>query len=68
MDLAMQSSWFKNSRFRKGKGKGTGGAGLGFRDRPAIGYVDSGDSNQVSIYDVVIYHVTIVAIGHVFGL
>jgi len=46
MDLAMQSSWFKNSRFRKGKGKGTGGAGLGFRDRPAIGYVDSGDSNQ----------------------
>ena len=37
-DLAMQSSWFKNSRFKGGKGKGVGGAGLGFKDRPALGY------------------------------
>ena len=37
-DLAMQSSWFKNSRFKSGKGKGVGGAGLGFKDRPALGY------------------------------
>ena len=34
----MQSSWFKNSRFKGGKGKGVGGAGLGFKDRPALGY------------------------------
>ena len=45
MDLAMQSSWFKNSRFQKGRGKGAGGAGLGYRDRPAIGYDPS--SNEV---------------------
>jgi len=38
MDLAMQSSWFKNSRFKKGRGKGAGGAGLGYRERPALGY------------------------------
>jgi len=37
-DLAMQSSWFKNSRFKGGKGKGVGGAGLGFKERPALGY------------------------------
>ena len=34
----MQSSWFKNSRFKGGKGKGVGGAGLGFKERPALGY------------------------------
>jgi len=46
MDLAMQSSWFKNSRYKKGRGKGTGGAGLGFRDRPAIGYESSASSQD----------------------
>ena len=43
-DLAMQSSWFKNSRFKGGKGKGVGGAGLGFKERPALGY--SGGSSE----------------------
>ncbi|XP_058116917.1 ATP-dependent RNA helicase DDX42 [Anopheles ziemanni] len=37
MKLAMQSSWFRNSRFKqanKGKNLNVGGAGLGFRQRP----------------------------------
>lgn len=36
MDLAMQSAWFRKSRFKGGKGKSlnVGGAGLGFRGRP----------------------------------
>ena len=35
MDLAMQSAWFRKSRFKGGKGKSlnVGGAGLGFRGR-----------------------------------
>jgi superfamily II DNA/RNA helicase len=41
-DLAMQSSWFKNSRFKSGRGKGTGGAGLGFKERPALGWGGGG--------------------------
>uniref|UniRef100_A0A2S2NRJ8 ATP-dependent RNA helicase DDX42 n=2 Tax=Schizaphis graminum TaxID=13262 RepID=A0A2S2NRJ8_SCHGA len=34
MDLAMQSSWFRKSRFKGGKGKSVnaGGAGLGYRE------------------------------------
>lgn len=36
MNLAMQSSWFRKSRFSGGKGKVVGGAGLGFKERPAI--------------------------------
>lgn len=36
MELAMQSSWFRKSRFQSGKGKAVGGgAGLGFKERPA---------------------------------
>lgn len=37
MKLAMQSAWFRNSRFKqnnKGKNLNVGGAGLGFRSRP----------------------------------
>jgi ATP-dependent RNA helicase DDX42 len=35
MKLAMQSSWFRKSRFQGGKGKTIGGgAGLGFKERP----------------------------------
>jgi ATP-dependent RNA helicase DDX42 len=49
LELAMQSSWFKNSRYKKGRGKGVGGAGLGFRERPAIGFVESAES-QVNYY------------------
>lgn len=38
MELAMQSSWFRKSRFKGGKGKIVGGgAGLGFRERPSFG-------------------------------
>lgn len=39
MELAMQSSWFRKSRFKSGKGKklNVGGAGLGYRERPGLG-------------------------------
>lgn len=39
LELAMQSSWFRKSRFKSGKGKsiGVGGAGLGYRERPGFG-------------------------------
>ncbi|EEB17484.1 DEAD box ATP-dependent RNA helicase, putative [Pediculus humanus corporis] len=39
MDLALQSSWFRKSRFKSGKGKqlNVGGCGLGFRERPGMG-------------------------------
>jgi ATP-dependent RNA helicase DDX42 len=39
MELAMQSSWFRSSRFKGGKGKtvNIGGKGLGFQDRSFAG-------------------------------
>lgn len=40
MELAMQSSWFRKSRFKTGKGKSMsniGGVGLGFRERKGFG-------------------------------
>lgn len=37
LDLAMQSSWFRKSRFKQGKAKALGGRGLGFRERPGLG-------------------------------
>lgn len=55
MELAMQSSWFRKSRFKGGKGRQVGGgAGLGFRERPSFGgstpfpktFVGSSDSNK----------------------
>lgn len=38
MALAMQSAWFKKSRFTGGKGKASaaGGAGLGYKERPGL--------------------------------
>lgn len=50
MDLAMQSSWFRKSRFKGGKGKSlnVGGAGLGFRGRPT-------SSNQVFYLLLIIF-------------
>ena len=38
IDLAMQSVWFRKSRFKGGKGKSlnVGGAGLGFRSKLAL--------------------------------
>ncbi|XP_063974546.1 ATP-dependent RNA helicase DDX42 [Diachasmimorpha longicaudata] len=46
MDLAMQSSWFRKSRFKGGKGKSlnVGGAGLGFRGRADGSAPKSGSS------------------------
>lgn len=39
LELAMQSSWFRNSRFKSGKGKSlsVGGSGLGYKERPGLG-------------------------------
>ncbi|EZA57506.1 hypothetical protein DMN91_009851 [Ooceraea biroi] len=49
IDLAMQSAWFRKSRFKGGKGKSLniGGAGLGFRGRPESSN-SSGSSSQTS--------------------
>lgn len=46
MELAMQSSWFKKSRFKGGKGKNIvgGGAGLGYKERPGLGASESSGS------------------------
>ncbi|XP_020293962.1 ATP-dependent RNA helicase DDX42 isoform X2 [Pseudomyrmex gracilis] len=49
IDLAMQSAWFRKSRFKGGKGKSinVGGAGLGFRGRPDSSNA-SGSTSQAS--------------------
>ncbi|KAJ2937992.1 hypothetical protein O0L34_g14446 [Tuta absoluta] len=38
ISLAMQSAWFRKSRFKKGKGKNlnVGGCGLGYKERPGL--------------------------------
>jgi len=54
MNLAMQSSWFKNSRFKKGRGKGAGGAGLGYRERPQIAFNPQG-GEQTSLAEQFAY-------------
>ena len=43
LDLAMQSAWFRKSRFKSGKGKkvNISGRGLGYRERPGLGASDS---------------------------
>lgn len=50
MDLAMQSQWFKKSRFKQGNGKklNVGGHGLGFRtrERPGLGSANSSGGLQ----------------------
>lgn len=52
LELAMQSSWFRKSRFKSGKGKSMaiGGSGLGYRERPGLGMSSSSTkpSNPVS--------------------
>ena len=49
LDLAMQSAWFRKSRFKSGKGKkvNVGGRGLGYRERPGLGASD-GQANSGS--------------------
>ena len=37
LELALQSSWFRKSRFKSGKAKALGGRGLGYRERPGLG-------------------------------
>ena len=41
MDLAMQSAWFKNSRFKRGRGKGCGG-----EDRLGLGANSAGTNSS----------------------
>lgn len=50
IDLAMQSAWFRKSRFKGGKGKSlnVGGAGLGFRERPDTSTTTNDSSFQTS--------------------
>lgn len=51
MELAMQSAWFKKSRFKGGKGKMiVGGAGLGYKERPGLGSADGDGGSSSSGY------------------
>lgn len=51
MNLAMQSSWFRKSRFQGGKGKNVGGgAGLGFRERPGLGRPQANSSGYMQSF------------------
>ncbi|XP_063815580.1 ATP-dependent RNA helicase DDX42 [Pseudophryne corroboree] len=57
LDLAMQNSWFRKSRFKAGKGKklNIGGGGLGYRERPGLGAETSSErvvgGNVMSNYE-----------------
>lgn len=55
MDLAMQSSWFRKSRFKGGKGKSinVGGCGLGFKERPGRSSYNSSSDSGMSTASVV---------------
>ncbi|KAB7500849.1 ATP-dependent RNA helicase DDX42, partial [Armadillidium nasatum] len=46
MELAMQSSWFRKSRFKSGKAKALGGRGLGYRERPGLGAPTTDESKD----------------------
>ncbi|XP_058794608.1 ATP-dependent RNA helicase DDX42 [Phymastichus coffea] len=48
MDLALQSNWFRKSRFKGGKGKqlNVGGAGFGFRAKNSSSIQDNSDSSS----------------------
>lgn len=48
LELAMQSSWFRKSRFKSGKGKSIN-AGLGYRDRPGLGAGVKSSASQLSV-------------------
>lgn len=37
LELAMQSSWFRSSRFKSGKAKSLNYVGLGYKERPGLG-------------------------------
>lgn len=44
LELAMQSSWFRSSRFKNGKAKSLNHAGLGYKDRSGFGSANSGSN------------------------
>ena len=48
MDLAMQSVWFRKSRFKKGKAKRLNSSGLGFKSRPGLGSSGASASGGLS--------------------
>lgn len=48
LELAMQSSWFRNSRFKNGKAKPLSSSGLGFKERPGFGMTDDRPQNPFS--------------------
>ncbi|XP_047500609.1 ATP-dependent RNA helicase DDX42-like isoform X1 [Penaeus chinensis] len=45
LELAMQSTWFRKSRFKQSKAKALGGRGLGFRERPGLGSTPNNESS-----------------------
>ena len=55
LDLAMQSAWFRKSRFKGGKGKkvNVGGRGLGYRERPGLGSSDNANSGSGGVADII---------------
>lgn len=46
LELAMQSSWFRSSRFKNGKAKSLSYAGLGYKERPGLGSANPGSSGS----------------------
>ncbi|XP_055318992.1 ATP-dependent RNA helicase DDX42 [Sitodiplosis mosellana] len=49
LELAMQSSWFRSSRFKSGKAKSLNYAGLGYKDRSGVGASKSGQPSGNTI-------------------
>lgn len=50
LELAMQSSWFRSSRFKNGKAKSLSYAGLGYKERPGLGSANPGSSGSSQSY------------------
>lgn len=48
LELAMQSSWFRSSRFKNGKAKTISCTGLGYKERPGLGMTESRPQQQLS--------------------
>lgn len=46
LELAMQSSWFRSSRFKNSKAKSFNYAGLGYKERPGLGSSDGGSKSS----------------------
>ncbi|PSN30406.1 ATP-dependent RNA helicase DDX42 [Blattella germanica] len=55
LDLALQSAWFRKSRFKSGKGKkvNVGGRGLGYRERPGLGSSESQANSIAGIAEII---------------